>query len=148
MMNKSFKPHKSSLGLDGNIVMLLAYFGSILLCFIPFLNSISWIVPLVIFLLEKDSDYVRFHAVQALFLEILGVIISVVLGLIIAILATFAIFNSSVSAITIAGFTTIITLATPTIMFIFSIVAAVKGWTYECYKIPIIGDIAEKFTIK
>lgn len=147
-MNKNFEPHTSSLGIDANIIMLIAYFGGILVSFIPVINALAWTVPLIIFFLEKDSKYVKFHALQSLFLEILGLIIAIIVGLLLAISAASALLSGSLNMLGIAGITSLVSLIASVIMFIFSIVAAIKGWNYQCYKIPLIGAWSEKIALK
>lgn len=147
-MNKKFEPHASSLGIDANIVMLIAYFGGILVSFIPVINSLAWTVPLLIFLLEKDSKYVKFHALQSLFMEIFGLIIGLIVVILLGISTASALLSGSLNMLGVAGITSLVSLIVSILMFIFSIVAAIKGWSYECYKIPIIGTLAEKLALK
>ena len=147
-MNSQFEPHKSSLGFDANLIMIIAYFGAIVVSFIPGINILAWAVPLVIFFIERDSSYVKYHAIQSLLLEVLGLVFTMTIGIIIAILVSAVIFSGSGAVFGLAGLVTLLSIAFPIIMLIFSIICAIKSWNYECYKIPLIGNWAEKLTLK
>ena len=60
---------KSSTGLDENIAALLCYL-------------LGWLSGLVFFLIEKDSEFVRFHAAQSLVVfgsfTVLGIVLPVI----------------------------------------------------------------------
>ena len=57
---------KSSTGLDENIAALLSYI-------------LGWVSGLIFFLIEKDSKFVRFHAMQSiLFNVVVGVVLDTV----------------------------------------------------------------------
>ena len=58
---------KSSTGLDENVAGLLSY--------------ITWILGLVFFLIEKDSRFVRFHAMQSILLNVSAIVLGIVLVL-------------------------------------------------------------------
>ena len=109
---------KSSTGLDENVAGLLCYVG-------------GWITGLIFFVLEKDSKFVKFHALQSLvvfaaftvvctvlqiFTQIpfIGLLISIVLGLL-GLLA-----------------------------FILWIILMLKAYQHELFKLPWSGDFAEK----
>ena len=101
---------RSSLGMSENVAALLAYlFG--------------WVSGLVIFLIERQSPFVRFHALQSLiFFGGLTLIISVlaripVLGVLVAI---------------VGGITS----------FVFWIMGMVRAYAGELYRFPVVGDIA------
>jgi uncharacterized membrane protein len=101
---------RSSLGMSENVAGLLAYlFG--------------WISGLIIFLIERESQFVRFHALQSLiFFGSLTLIISIfgripIVGVFIAI---------------VGGITS----------FVFWIMGMVRAYAGELYRFPIVGDIA------
>ena len=102
---------KSSLGLDPNVAALLSYLG-------------GFVSGIIIFVLEKENKFVRFHAMQSLIL--FGALFVLQIALV------FTIF-----LIVLVPFLNICGL----ILWIILMVKAYKG---EMYKLPIIGDIAEK----
>ena len=128
-------PGKSSTGLDENIAALLSYvFG--------------WVSGLVFFLIEKDSRLVRFHAMQSLLFNVLVGIIATVLWVI---LFVFFLIASQVSGL----MTTLLTLVS-TLIWIVLLIAILVGWVMclikayggQYFKLPVIGNFAEKFSQK
>lgn len=96
--------NKTSTGLQENVEGLLCYLG-------------GWITGLIFFLIEKDSKFVRFHAVQSI-----GV--SVVLM--------------------ILGFIPIVNLFVWILGLVLWILLMVKAYQGKMFKLPVIGDFAEK----
>lgn len=116
---------KTSLGLDSNLGAMLCYIANILCC-------LGVILSIVFLITEKENRFVKFHALQSLFLggvcvvllivvEILGVILGMVhLG----ILAT--------------GLWFILVL----IFLVLWLLAGIKAYSGQWYKLPGIGDLA------
>jgi len=126
---------KSSTGLDENIAALLSYiFG--------------WVSGLIFFLIEKDSRLVRFHAMQSILLNVLvGILVFVVW------IATFVMIIVGAAVGDILG--TIFTLLATLIWVAFGIGALiavilclVKAFQGQYFKLPIIGNFAEKFSAR
>jgi uncharacterized membrane protein len=103
---------RSSLNMNENGAALLAYlFG--------------WLSGLILFLLEKESRFVRFHALQSLvFFGAMSLILGV-LGRIPAIGWVFAIVGGIIS-------------------FAFWIIGMIKAYRGELYRFPIVGDFAAR----
>lgn len=116
---------KTSLGLDSNLGAMLCYIANILCC-------LGVILSIVFLVTEKENRFVKFHAFQSLFLcvayiallivvEILGTILGMVhLG----ILAT--------------GLWFILVL----IFLVLWLLAGIKAYGGQWYKLPVIGDLA------
>lgn len=116
---------KTSLGLDSNLGAMLCYIANIVCC-------LGVILSIVFLVTEKENRFVKFHALQSLFLsgvcivllivvEILGVILGMVhLG----ILAT--------------GLWFILVL----IFLVLWLLAGIKAYSGQWYKLPGIGDLA------
>jgi uncharacterized membrane protein len=103
---------KGSTGLDDNIAGLLSYlFG--------------WITGLIFFLIEKDSKFVRFHAMQSIIVFGTFTVASIIFGL-----------------IPIIGW--FLQIALSILAFILWIILMVKAYQGEKYKLPWAGDIADK----
>lgn len=116
-MNQSFNAEqKSSTGLDGNIAALLSYLGTI-------------VTGIIFLLLEKDSRYVKFHAMQSIVLSIAYFVISLILR--------YIPFIGGILG-------TLFGLAGLAIW----IVLMVKAYQGETFKFPVAGDIAEKQALK
>jgi len=126
---------KSSTGLDENVAAVLAY-------------VFNWVSGLVFFLIEKDSRLVRFHAMQSLILAIVFFVGMIALYIIWFVLA---IITSQISGL----LGTLVGLVVGLIIFVFFI-AAVIGWILgmvkayqgQFFKLPVIGNLAEKFSTK
>lgn len=105
---------KTSMGLDENIAGLLCY-------------VLMWVSGLVFFLMEKENQFVRFHAMQSIItfgsLTVIGLVISVVplLGWIVSYL---------------------LSLLALALWIILMIKAYQKTW----FKLPLVGDLAEKYS--
>lgn len=129
---------KSALGLEGNITALLGY--------------ILWIVALISVIMEKENKFVRFHAIQSLLYHAAFIVIFIVLAILSVILGV--IFGVAAAASGNAGggiglifslISGLIWMVVPLIMLIGIIMCAVKSYQGEMYKLPIIGNMAEKF---
>ena len=107
---------KTSMGLEENVAGALCYI-------------LGWITGIVFFLLEKENRFVRFHAMQSIvtFLP-LTIIIWIIQGLL---------FWVPVISWAILSLIWILTL-------ILWLVLMIKAYQGELYKLPIVGDFAEK----
>ena len=126
---------KSSTGLDENIAALLSYvFG--------------WVSGLIFFLIEKDSRLVRFHAMQSLLFNVLVAVVGIALWIVL-----FVVFLvvSQVSG----ALATILSLVSLLVWLVFGIgilagwvLCLVKAFQGQYFKLPVIGNFAEKFSTK
>jgi uncharacterized membrane protein len=94
------------------------------------------IVAILIVVMEKQNRFARFHALQALLLYAAWIVICIVLGILIAILSM------------ISDFLGILGIFFPLIglvWFAALLFCAYKAYQGEVFKLPVIGDIAEKF---
>lgn len=98
-----------------------------LLCYLA-----GWITGLVFFLIEKDDDFVRFHAMQSII--VFG-------GLVI-----FYIIFGILMLVPILGWILFSLLWIATL--ILWILLMVKAYQGEKFKLPVIGDLAEKWSSK
>ena len=128
---------KTALGLDTGIGVLICYFGN-LACGLP----LGLVYSILVVVQDKTNAVARFHAFQSLFLIVLGFVISIpltiiyVVGMFIDIALGFPIF---------IGLTGLLSLVVLIAMLYFVIMAAVKGFGGQIYKIPVIGNFAEKY---
>ena len=126
---------KSSTGLDENVAALLSYI-------------IHFITGLVFFLIEKNSRLVRFHAMQAIILGglwVVGIFVWMFAWVVIAIIA------SQLPGL-LGG---LLSLVTGLLIFVFFaavfvgwILGMVKAYQGQYFKLPVIGNFAEKFSQK
>ena len=126
---------KSSTGLDENIAALLSY-------------PLGWITGLIFLLLEKESRLVRFHAVQSLILGILGLVLifgSWIFCIVVLIIASML---TDVVAMLFMGVVGLVMFVIFLAIFIGWIIGMVKAFQGQYFKLPIIGNFAEKYSTK
>lgn len=120
---KQTESEKTISGLQPNLAGALAY-------------VVGWITGVIFFLIEKNNKYVRFHALQSILFNVaifilaiavwglsLGVAFIPLLGLIIGGLAHLVLYLGT---------------------FILWIVLMYKAYKGQTFKLPVIGEIAEK----
>lgn len=144
------EPHKSALGgLDANIMALLAYLITGVLGWIPGVRYFAWAAPLVLFFLEKNSSFIRFHAMQSFILNIISAILAFILRVVVygALYSSFytGYYYGSWGAI---GAVTLIATLISIAITVVAILAMVKACGYIEFKIPLIGSLAAKFGSK
>ncbi|MGZ5437968.1 MAG: DUF4870 domain-containing protein [Pyrinomonadaceae bacterium] len=120
---------KTSLGLDSNVGAMLCYIANFICC-------LGVILSIVFLVTEKENRFVKFHALQSLFLfagyiilavivEILGLALRFAVGLILAQLMAW-------------GLWAVITL----IVVILWIWAGIKAYGGQWHKLPGVGNLA------
>lgn len=130
---------KTALGLDANVGAMLCYVANIV-CYLGLIYSIIVLVQ------DKTNKLVRFHAWQSILLFIVP-IITLIVYMILA-----AIGVAIDSAIGVPIFSIIAMLVYFVILlaflaaFVFMILSAIKAYNGEIYKIPIIGNMADKYS--
>lgn len=118
---------KSSTGLDANVAALLSY-------------VLTFITGLVFFLIEKDSRFVRFHAMQSILLGGAYLVVTVV----------FSIIQLMVAVVSgaLAALFGLLWLLVMLGFFILWILCMIKAYQGQTFKLPIIGDMAESIVNK
>jgi len=111
---------KTSLGLEENIEGALCYL-------------LGWITGIVFYLLEKENKFVRFHAMQSILTFFPLWILSILFG-------GWSWFLFWHAWAFLVWFSWIIWV----VMLILWLVLMIKAYQGEMYKLPIVGDIAEK----
>lgn len=127
---------KTALGLDANVGALVCYIGN-------FVCSLGLIYSIVVVATDKTNKLTRFHAWQSILGSVLGMILGAVVGI-----------GGAVGGIvdTQIGFP-ILSLLIGLVMLLVSFgllimffLAAFKAYKGEIYKIPIIGNFADKWS--
>ena len=101
-----------------------------LLCYV-----LGWITGLVFFLIEKDDDFVRFHAMQSIVFFGAVTVAMIVLDLLRMIPYIWPLFVALESLLGLFAF----------VMWIILMIKAYQG---ERLKLPVTGDLAEKWSKK
>ncbi len=120
-------PGSGGSGLAPNVASLLCY-----LC--------TFITGIIFLLIEKENKEVRFHAWQAIFLGAGSIALQIAVAILTAIMG--AISGALATVISLLG--TLIYLG----IFVIWIIAMVKAYQGQRWKIPFIGDLAEKQAAK
>ena len=127
---------QSSLGLAPNIAAAISYI---------------WIVGLVLFFMEKENKFVRFHAMQSVLYGVMWTVVLIVLAILSAILAVVAGVASAAAGeaggivgLIIWLISMIIWLIVPLVYIGGLILGAVKAYQNSKIKFPLIGNMAEK----
>ena len=129
---------KTALGLDTNIGVLICYFGN-LACGLP----LGLIYSILVIVQDKTNKVARFHAFQSLFLMLASFVIGIPLYLILFV----GIFiDSAIGLPLITGILSLVMLAFVIGIIYFVIMAAIKGYNGEIYKIPLVGNFADKYS--
>ncbi len=115
---KTGTPAGSGTGLEPNIAGLLCY-------------VVGWVTGLVFFLIEKEDDYVRFHAMQSI----------VVFGAITVIQIIFSILGFIPYVGILFDILGWVAWLGSIVLWVLLMIKAYQG---ERYKIPYAGDFAEK----
>jgi uncharacterized membrane protein len=113
---------KSSTGLESNIGGLLSY-------------VLGWITGLILFLIEEKDEFIRFHAMQSI----------IFFGAVTAVMIVFGILEW----IPFIGLLfVVLTALLGLFAFVMWIILMVKAYQGERYKLPVAGDMAEKYSTK
>lgn len=109
---KQAETKTTSSGLDENLAACLSY-------------PLGFVSGLIFLIIEKDNRFVKFHALQSIFVSLALFILSFIVG-----------------AIPIIGI--LISIFSTPIIIIFLVILAYKAYKGEWVKVPIVGDLAEK----
>jgi uncharacterized membrane protein/ribosomal protein L40E len=116
---KEAKPTGTSVGLEPNLAGLLCY-------------ALGWITGVIFFLLEKENKFVRFHALQSI----------VTFG---AFTVLWIVFSILTYIRYIGTLFEVLNILSGILAFVLWIVLMVKAYQGEKYKLPVAGDMAEKY---
>jgi uncharacterized membrane protein len=114
---------KSALGLEGNVTAFIGY---------PI-----GIVALILIFIEKENKFVRFHAFQSILLWAAIFVIGVV--------ATIVITIFGVVSYALASLVSLLFMLVFLALFVGTIFFGYKAFKGEMFKLPFIGEMAEKW---
>ena len=120
------------LNLDYNVAGMLCYLP---ICCINLIFSIIWLASE-----PKENRLLRFHALQSLLLVGVAFVLGIILGILGVAVAVTPVPGSSAGW----GLFGLLRLAVGLVFFVISIFGCIKAYQGEMWKLPIIGDIAEK----
>jgi uncharacterized membrane protein len=126
---------KSSTGLDENIAALLTYvFG--------------WVSGLIFFLLEKDSKLVRFHAMQSILFNVFVAVLCFAGWIVTIVLVLIASQLPDILGTLVGLLATLVWVILGAGLLIAWILCLVRAYQGKFFKLPIIGNLAEKIVNK
>jgi len=126
---------KSSTGLDENLAALLSYVG-------------GWVTGLIFFLIEKDSRLVRFHAMQSLLLSAAAAVISIAIWFLWIFSWVIVSQISGILSFLISLIVGLLAFVVGIGVLIGAILCLIKAYQGSFFKLPVIGNFAEKFSAK
>ena len=110
---------KSSTGLDENVAGLLSY-------------VLTWLTGIIFFVIEKNSKFVKFHAMQSIIFFGAITVVEIVFSILALIPYVGIIF-------------TIVNGLLGLFAFIMWIILMIKAYQHQMFKLPIAGEMAEKY---
>jgi len=114
-----YEKHKSTFGMDANLAVILVWFGGTIVSWIKPISFLAIAVPFVFYFMEKDSKLVKSHALQAIALFLVTIVVYIISFLVPILL--------------------LLTLwVVPLFNLIVSILAVMKGYNWEDYQVPFI----------
>ena len=133
---------KSALGLDGNLAAALGY---------PI-----GIIAIISLIMEKENRFVKFHALQAILLYAAFIVVAIgltiifmIIGIVLGVAAAAANSSAGGGLVGIFGLLSFLIWIVILIAYVGGLImAAVKAYGGVYYKLPIIGNLAEKWTSK
>lgn len=122
---------KSALGLEPNLASLI--------CYLNICVPAGFIYSIIVLITDKTNKLPRFHAVQSLLLTAAQVVVIVVFQIFIAVIA----IATQSGMVSLLGFLVwLIALG----FLAAGIFAGVQGNKGQIYKLPVIGDMADKWS--
>lgn len=123
---------QASIGMDANLASMICYL-TMICC------GLGIVISLVFFLIEKTSRLLRFHAMQALLYGGVWVVVGIVFR-ILSMVADIAL-GDTLGVFVFFGWLAV-RLLVALVLLAFLIVAAIKAYQGQYYKLPILGNIA------
>lgn len=151
MSMKIYEPHKSSIGgIDANIIAIFCYLVAAIVGLIPVLRYFAWLAPLAFYFMDKESSFVKFHAMQAFVLNLAGAILGFLLSVVLGGLVGASVFSTHAfyAAFGFAGIISLIATIISITIIVFAVIAMVNAYNYKEYRIPLAGNIADMFSRK
>ena len=124
---------KTALGLDTNVGALICYLGN-LVC------ALGLIYSIIVVITDKTNKLTRFHAFQSILLTAASFVIIVAIEIFGGVIAM--VTRSMALASLIYGLVILLSFG----ILAATIFAAVKAYQGQLFKLPVIGDLADKWS--
>jgi uncharacterized membrane protein len=130
---------KTQLGLEPNLGAALCYLANFLCC-------IGLVLAVVFLVTEKENRFVKFHALQSLFLALVQIALCIVMGILTQILGiVLGMIHLGILAFFLNWGLGLILFV---IFAIAWVLAGIKAYGGQSYKLPLIGEFAWKTVYK
>jgi uncharacterized membrane protein len=123
---------KTVLGLDNNVGALVCYLNICL--------PLGLIYSIIVLVTDKTNKLPRFHALNSILLGVVGTIVIVALEIVAFIIGL------ALNSILVSGLLGLIIIAFVIALFATFIFSAVKAYQGQLFKLPVIGDLADKWS--
>lgn len=127
---------KTALGLDNNVGALL--------CYINICLPIGFIYSIIVLVTDKTNKLPRFHAMQSLLLWVAAIIVIVPLYVIAIVGALVVDANLGLPVVT--GIFGLLIVGFGIALFVLTVMSAIKAYGGQIYKVPVVGNFADKFS--
>lgn len=130
---------KTALGLDANVGAMLCYLANLIPCVVP----LGLIYSIMVVVQDKTNKLTRFHAFQSIFLAIASIPLVIIY---------FIGFGIAIAIDSVLGFPLTIFIVWLIVMLfglailVGVVISAVKGFQGQIFKLPIIGNLADKYS--
>ena len=125
---------KTALGLDANVGAMLCYVGNIV-C------ALGLIYSIIVVATDKENRLARFHAFQSIFLTVASLVVYIPVYMVMMM----SLFMDTLGTI-ISGLLSLFLFVFGIAVFVLWIIAAIKAYKGEFYKMPIVGQFAENYS--
>jgi len=140
---------KTQLGLEPNLGAALCYLANFICC-------LGLVLAIVFLATEKENRFVKFHALQSILLHVAFMVVGIGLAIIFMIIGIIlGVASAAANSSAGGGFAAIFGLLSFLIWIVVLIayvggliMAAVKSYGGAYFKLPVIGNIADKFANK
>lgn len=133
MRLKLYEPHRSLLGISANWIAALIYIvPGILGIIIPSISSFTFLLPIILYLVERTSKLVRFHCLQYILMSLFSSCVMYALYLL-------CLLSDSLIMIAYA-----ISQLFSLIMFALLLYSMYKAFLWRSWRVPILGDLSSK----
>jgi uncharacterized membrane protein len=139
MQNFNDSSGKTALGLDANVGAMLCYIANIIPCIVP----LGLLYSIIVIVQDKTNKLARFHAVQSLLLSAAAIIIGIPLYIILFIGIA---VDSQTGIPLVSGLLGLVFMVFGLAMFVLIVLTAIKAFQGQIYKIPFIGNLADKYS--
>jgi uncharacterized membrane protein len=130
---------KTSLGLEANLGAALCYLANFLCC-------LGLVLAIVFLVTEKENRFVKFHAIQSLFLALVQIALCIVMGILTQILGiVLGMIHLGILAFFLNWILGLILFVVFAIVWV---LAGIKAYGGQSYKLPLIGEFAWKTVYK